>query len=61
MSKKITIELPDKNMFFSGNISTKEDENLSLQLVLDVLWYHIWTCKLEEKNPGNLEFIQRNK
>ena len=44
-----TIELPDNKVFFSGNISTKEDENLSLQLVLDVLRYHIWTCKLEEK------------
>ena len=32
-----TIDLPDNNVFFSGNISTKEDKNLSLQLVLDVL------------------------
>ena len=49
-----TIELPDKNMFFSGNISTKEDENLSLQLVLDVLWYNIWTIghvNLKKKIP----------
>ena len=32
-----TINIPDNNIFFSGNISIKEDENLSLQLVLDVL------------------------
>ena len=44
-----TIELPDNKVFFSGNIRAKEDENLSLQLVLDVLRYHIWTCKLEKK------------
>ena len=46
-----TIDLPDNNVFFSGNISTKEDKNLSLQLVLDVLRYHIWTCKLEKQIP----------
>ena len=46
-----TINTPDTNIFFSGNISIKEDENQSLQLALDVLRYHIWTCKLEKKIP----------
>ena len=46
-----TIDTPDTNTFFSGNISIKEDENQSLQLVLDVLRFHIWTCKLEKKIP----------
>ena len=32
-----TINIPDNNIFFSGNSSIKEDENISLQLVLDVL------------------------
>ena len=46
-----TIDTPGINIFFSGNISIKEDENQSLQLVLDVLRFHIWTCKLEKKIP----------
>ena len=46
-----TIEPPDIAIYFSGNISEKETENYSLQLVLDVFRYHIWICKLEKKTP----------
>ena len=58
-----TIDLPDNNVFFSGNISTKEDKNLSLQLVW--MYYGPTVPHMDmqtgKTNSGNLEFIQRNK
>ena len=46
-----TITIPGPQVFFTGQISEKENENRSLQLALDILRYHIWQNKLEKKAP----------
>ena len=46
-----TIETPNCATFFCGNLSEKEPENRSFQLVMDVLRYYIWSSKLENKTP----------
>ena len=44
-ARYLTIPVPDCSTFFCGNISTKEDENKSFQLVMDILRYYIWCNK----------------
>ena len=45
------IETPNCETFFCGKLSKKETENRSFQLAMDVLRYHIWSSKLENKTP----------
>ena len=45
-----TITIPGPQVFFTGQISEKENENRSLQLALDILRYHIWHNKLEKRH-----------
>ena len=52
-----TITIPGPQVYFTGQISEKENENRSLQLALDILRYHIWHNKLKKKDTGNFKFI----
>ena len=50
-ARYFTIPVPDGSIFFCGNLSIKEEENKSFQLVMDILRYYIWCNKLEKKIP----------
>ena len=50
-NRYFTIEPPNCEIFFCGNISVNEETNKPFQLAMDILHYHIWLNKLEKKIP----------
>ena len=56
--KYMTIKVPDCDKFLGGNLEDNEENNNSFQLVIDILWFFLWSPKLEKKAPNKIKIFE---
>ena len=54
----MTIKVPNCDKFLGGNLEDNEENNNSFQLVIDILWFFLWSPKLEKKAPNKIKIFE---